>query len=232
VKIKIINPNTSAEMTDSIYRVARLYAAPGTELVVRSPATGPLSIDCLYDEALAQAGVLEEVKSGVSNTCDGFVIACFNDPALFAAREISFQPVVGIGEASLFTACYLGYRFSILSNLDSEEAAMWELVKRYGLESRCASVRPAGVEVMECEEDPTIVETALVRAGRLAVEKDKAEVLCLGCAGMAGMDRALEQALAVPVIDPVAAGLKAVEGLVACGKKTSKVLSFRAPKEI
>jgi allantoin racemase len=231
VKIKIINPNTSMEMTESIHRVARLYAAPDTELVVRSPASGPLSIDCLYDEALALAGVLAEIKSGESDGFDGFVIACFNDPALFAAREISSQPVVGIGEASLFSACYLGYRFSILSNLDSEEAAMWELVKRYGLESRCASIRPAGVEVMECEADPNNVETALVRAGRLAVDEDRAEVLCLGCAGMAGMDRALEQALAVPVIDPVAAGLKAVEGLVACGKKTSKILSFRTPRQ-
>jgi allantoin racemase len=231
VKIKIINPNTSRDMTEAISRVAHSYAAQGTELVVRSPSAGPQSIDCLYDEALSLSGVLAEIGSGLSNGCDGFVIACFNDPALFAAREISIPPVVGIGEASLFTACYLGYRFSILSNLDSEEAAMWELVKRYGLESRCASIRPAGVEVLECEADPKNVKTALVRAGKLALEQDKAEVLCLGCAGMAGMDLALERALKAPVIDPVAAGVKAVEGLVACGKKTSKVLSFRTPIE-
>jgi len=232
MKIKIINPNTSAGMTESISRIAAQYAAADTELVVTSPRSGPLSIDCLYDEALAQAGVLEEVKSGIEKGCDGFIIACFNDPALFAAREICSEPVVGIGEASLFTACYLGYRFSILSNMDNEEAAMWELVKRYGMETRCSSIRPSGIAVMECEEDVKVMEKGLIRAGRVAVEKDRAEVLCLGCAGMAGMDRALEQALSVPVIDPVAAALKAVEGLIVCGKKTSKILSFRTPSKL
>jgi allantoin racemase len=230
LRIKIINPNTSREMTESIARAAKKYANRDTELVVTNPHSGPLSIDCLYEEALSLAGVLEEVQRGLADHIDGFVIACFNDPGLYAARELSSVPVVGIAESSFFFACMLGYRFSIISNLKSEEAAMWELVRRYGIERRCASVRPAEVEVLDCERDREKVERALARAGRLAIQEDKAEVLCLGCAGMAEMDKALEVSLGVPVIDPVAAGVKVIEGLVTCEKKTSKISSFRFPQ--
>lgn len=230
MRIKIINPNTCKKMTESIAKKVVNYAASGTEIVVTNPQSGPYTIDSLYDEALSLAGVLEEIKSGIIDEYDGFIIACFNDPALFAARELSIAPVVGIAEASFFAACMLGYRFSILSNLSSEEAAMWEVVKRYGIESRCASVRPAGVEVLDCENDKTAVKNALVQAGRLAIKKDKAEVLCLGCAGMVDLDKDLEIELGVPVIDPVVAALKAIEGLISCGKRTSKILSFRSLK--
>ena len=230
MRIKIINPNTCKEMTESIAQAVKCYAAFGTEIVVTNPQSGPFTIDSLYDEALSLKGVLEEIKSGIADKYDGFIIACFNDPGLFAARELSIAPVIGIAEASFFAACMLGYRFSILSNLNSEEAAMWELVKRYGIESRCASVRPAGVNVLDCENDKIVVKNALVQAGRLAIEKDKAEVLCLGCAGMVNLDKDLEIELGVPVIDPVVVALKAIEGLISCGKKTSKILSFRLPK--
>lgn len=230
MRIKIINPNTSQKMTESIARAAQKYAHQGTELVVTNPRSGPRSIDCLYEEALSLAGVLEEVERGLADNIDGFVIACFNDPGLFAARELSSVPVVGIAESSFFFACMLGYRFSIISNLKSEDAAMWELVKRYGIGLRCASVRPADVEVLDCERNREKVKKGLARAGRLAIREDKAEVLCLGCAGMTEMDKALEKELGIPVIDPVAAGVKAIEGLVACEKRTSKISSYRFPK--
>lgn len=230
MRIKIINPNTCKEMTESIAKVVVNYAAPGTEIVVTNPQSGPFTIDSLYDEALSLKGFLEEIKSGIADKYDGFIDACFGDPGLFAARELSIAPVVGIAEASFFTACMLGYRFSILNTLDSDEATMWELLKRYGIESRCASIRPAGVEVLDCENDRTAVKNALIQAGRLAIKKDRAEVLCLGCAGMAGLDKDLEIELGIPVIDPVVAALKAIEGLISCGKRTSKILSFRLPK--
>lgn len=230
MRIKIIIPNTCKEMAKSISEVVVDYAAPGTKIVVTNIQSGPITIDNLYDEALSLRGVLEEIKSGIVDGYDGFIISCFNDPGLYAARELSIAPVVGIGEASIFTACMLGYKFSILSNLDSEEAAMRELVKRYGIESRCASIRPAGVEVLDCENDRIKVKNSLIKAGDLAIKKDKAEVLCLGCAGMAGLDKDLEIELGVPVIDPVIAALKAIEGLISCGKRTSKILSFRLPK--
>lgn len=231
MRIKIINPNTSEDMTRSIGVTAKKYARQDTEIVAVSPERGPISIEDFYDEALAAVGVMEEVKKGLSEGFDGYITACFGDPGLYACREITEAPVIGIAEASLFMACMLGYKFSILSILKRFGAAMEELVKKYGLESRCASVRCTDVAVLDFEKDREKAKDALLKVGRQAIEEDGAEVLCLGCAGMVGLDEDLEKELKVPVIDPVVAAVKIIEGIIDYGKKTSKILTFRFPEE-
>ncbi len=128
-------------------------------------------------------------------------------------------------------ACMLGSKFSILSILSRFETAMYELVTKYGLESRCSSVRCTDVAVLDFEKDRVKARDALLTSGREAVELDKAEVLCLGCAGMAGFDEELEKELGVPVIDPVVAAVKMMEAVVSYGKKTSKILTFQYPEK-
>ena len=122
MKIKIINPNTSADMTRSIRAAAQRYARSETEIVTVSPERGPITIEDHYDEVLAAVGAMEEVKKGLSEGFDGYIIACFGDTGLYACRELTEAPVVGIAEASLLMACMLGYKFSILSILFSRFA--------------------------------------------------------------------------------------------------------------
>ena len=230
MKIKIINPNTCLDMTRSIEVVAKKYAGPETGITAVSPERGPISIEDYYDEALATIGVLEEVKKGVEEGYDGYIIACFGDPGLYPSRELSEAPVIGIAEASFYMACALGPKFSILSILERFKAPMEELVRKYGLENRCASVRCSNIAVLDFEKDKLKARDALVNAGKQAIEEDGAEVLCLGCAGMVGFDRELERELGVPVIDPVVAAVKTIEGIISYGKKTSKIRTFQTPE--
>lgn len=231
MKIKIINPNTCLAMTKSIELCAKKYANPGTEIVAVSPERGPITIEDYYDEALATVGVMEEIRKGQLEGFDGYITACFGDPGLYQGRELCSVPVIGIAEASLFMACMLGYKFSIISILERFKAPMEELVKKYGVEGRCASVRCTDVPVIEFEQDKSKGEKALYKAGKEAVELDGAEVLCLGCAGMVGFDEVLEKKLGIPVIDPVAAAVKFLEGIISYGKKTSKIMTFRVPEK-
>jgi allantoin racemase len=217
-------------MTREIEKAGKKYARSDTELVVVSPERGPVSVESMYDEALSQLGVLEEVKKGMAEGCDGFVIACFGDPALYAARELAEVPVLGIAEAAMLMACMLGHKFSILTVLQRCVPTMEELVIRYGLERRCASVRASNMSVLELEEDSRRTEEVLTELGRKAMEKDGAEVLLLGCAGMAGVDRQLESQLGIPVIDGTVAAVKFLEALYDYGKKTSKFRTFQYPE--
>ena len=227
MRIKIINPNTCLEMTKSIELCAKKYANLDTEIIAVSPDRGPITIEDHYDEALATVGVMEEIIKGQLEKYDGYITACFGDPGLYQGREISEAPVVGIAEASMFMACMLGNKFSIISTLKRFKAPMEELIKRYGIENRCASIRCTDIPVLEFEQNKAKCEELLLKLGKEAVSLDGAEVLCLGCAGMVGFDNILEKELGVPVIDPVAAAVKFLEGIIKYGKKTSKVMTFR-----
>ena len=114
--IKVINPNTTASMTEKIGDCARTVAAVGTIIDAVNPAMGPASIESHYDEALAVPGLLDEIAKGEREGVDGYVIACFGDPGLDAARELAVGPVVAIAEAAMRTATFLGRGFSVVTH--------------------------------------------------------------------------------------------------------------------
>jgi allantoin racemase len=230
MRILVINPNTSEGMTRDIHEEAARYARPGTEIETTSPAWGPRSIEGHYDDIVAAAATLEVVRER-SDDFDGVVIACFGDPGLFAAREISRVPVVGIAEASMLMACTVAHRFSVVTVLPRVKPWIEDTVRLHGLEARCASVRTTPLTVQDCERDPAAAEREIVRAGRLAIEEDGAEAICLGCAGMGPLDKAVEAELRVPVLDGVACAVKLLEGLFDYGLETSRVAGFKQPEE-
>lgn len=229
MRILVINANTTEEMTQDIADEARRYARPDTEIEAVSPAWGPRSIEGHYEEELAAVATLEVIRERASSF-DGVVIACYGDPGLFAAREVSRVPVVGIAEASMLMACTVAHRFSIVTVLPRVKPLLEDMVRLHGLESRCASIRTTPLSVLDCERDPTAAEREIVKASRVAIDEDGAEAICLGCAGMGPLDKAVQAQVGVPVLDGVACAVKLVEGLVDYDLSTSRVAAFKEPE--
>jgi allantoin racemase len=229
MRILVINPNTTEEMTDDIGRQARRYAHPETEIEAVSPAWGPRSIEGHYEDQLAAVATLEVIQEHGSGF-DGVVIACFGDPGLHAAREVSPVPVVGIAEASMLMACTVAHSFSIVTVLPRIRPMFESMVGLHGLENRCASIRTTPLSVLDCERDPAAAGREIVKAARLAIDEDGAEAICLGCAGMGPLDKTVEAELGVPVLDGVACAVKLIESLVDYGLSTSRVAAFKPPE--
>jgi len=230
MRILLINPNTSEDFTTGIEATARRYALPTTEVVAMNPAAGPRSIESMYDELLSAPGTLQLLLKEEDNF-DAFVIACYgNHSTTYAAREITRKPVLEISEASMYVACMLGHKFSIISTNAEWGPIMWNTVRQYGLTDRCASVRTAGMPVLALESDSKEAAYRPIRdEARRAIEEDGAEVICLGCAGMVDLDKELEKELDVPVLDGVICALKLLEGVLGYGVRTSTRLSYAQP---
>lgn len=224
----IINPNTTEAMTRDIEAEARRYARPDTEIEAISPAWGPASIEGHFEEELSAVASLEAIARRGSEF-DGVVLACYGDPGLYAARELSPVPVVGIAEASMHMACLVAHRFSVVTVLPRIRPLLEDVVRRYGMADRCASVRSTSLAVLDIEKDPDAARREIAEEGRRAVEVDGAEAICLGCAGMGPLDKEVEADLGVPVIDGVAAAVKMLEGIADYGIATSRVAAFQEP---
>ena len=229
MRILFINPNTSQSFTEKIQAIATQYALPTTQVAAMNPSSGPRSIESIYDELLSSAGTLELALAQRDNF-DAFVLACYSDhPTVYALREITDKPIIGIAEASMYVACMLGYKFSIVTTNDEWEPLLWDAVKHYGLAERCASVRTTGMAVLALESNEQDEQVLIEQAARKAIQEDHAEVICLGCAGMTGLDKLLEETLSVPVVDGVVSALKLLEGLVGYGIRTSKRRAYAQP---
>ena len=231
MKIKLINPNTTQSMTDSIYNMAVRYADADTEITAVSPLTGPDSIECYVDEYLAVPGVIQEViKGDKEENADAFIIACFGDPGLAAAREVTEKPVLGICESAITTAKFIAPYFSVVSVLDRSRKVTEDVVTAYGAESFCRSIRTTGLSVLEFGKNPEKGLKALAEQGRRAVEEDGAECILLGCAGFVDFVDRLREELGVPVLDGVMPAVKLAEALVKMNVKTSKANTWKAPE--
>jgi len=222
MKIKVINPNTTASMTQKIAKAAIAVASPGTEIIACNPAMGPVSIEGHYDEALSVIGILEEIKKGEAAGVDGYVIACFGDPGLLAARELAKGPVLGIAEAAMHAASLIATGFSIVTTLSRTRVIAQHLVANYGMTHFCRKIRAIDLPVLELEDENSNARKTILAECRQALIEDGAGAIVLGCGGMADLSAQLSQELGVPVIDGVSVAVKFVEALVSLGLNTSK----------
>jgi allantoin racemase len=226
--IKVVNPNTSLEMTALVERSAKAVAAPGTTVRAVSPAMGPESIESHYDEALSVPGLLTEIAAGELSGVDGYVVACFGDPGLDAARELARGPVVGIAEAAMRTAAYLGRGFTVVTTLPRTRGRAWDLAERYGMRGLCRGVHACDIPVLELDRDPAALDVVATACAR-AVEEDGADAVVLGCAGMTDWAAPIAAAIGVPVVDGVQSAVLAVQALVEMGLRTGKRDEFAVP---
>jgi allantoin racemase len=231
MRIFVINPNTSQTMTDHIRVALEAVKRFDTELTVTCPDRGPETIESAYDEAFAIPPTLELVKKANEAGYDAVILACFSDPGLEAAREISKIPVIGIEESTLHMAAMLGAKFSIMTPRKKRIPSKYEHVHIRGLSHFLASVRSLDLSVAETDSDPAKTKQRLMEVAKVAAVKDGAEVIIMGCAGMAGYAREIEEALNVKVLDPAAVALKTAEAMVDLGLTHSKAGLFATPPE-
>jgi len=224
MKLLVINPNTTASMTDKIAVAARAVARPDTEIVAANSQNGPASIQGFLDVATCVPGLLDEVARHPD--VDAIVVACFDDTGVDAVRSLVSVPVLGIGEAAYHAASMISTKFSVITTLSRSVPGLENNLMRYGLAQKCARVRATDIPVLKLEEGDPATLTKIRSEIAVAIEQDKAEAIVLGCAGMADLMSQLSEEFGLPVIDGVAAGVTFAEALVNNKLKTSKIGAY------
>lgn len=231
MRILVINPNSTVSMTAQIGECARRAAFAGTVIEAANPRGTPVSIEGHADEALAVPAMLELIRAGEARGVDAYVIACFDDPGLAAAREVARGPVIGICQAGVQVASTIASRFSVVTTLPRSVPIIEDLVAGYGAAGRCRNVRAVNMPVLALEQEPETCELRLLHEIRAARDEDGAEAVLLGCAGMSDLCERLQAQTGVPVIDGVSAAVKLAEGLVGGRYLTSKIGAYDFPRE-
>jgi allantoin racemase len=220
MKIFIINPNSDTGMTGLIQETAEEYAKEEFDVLCQPTPGAPGFIENYQDQINAGPGMIQLIKE-YEKEYDAFLIACHYDPNLDVMKEITPCPVIGIGEASMKIASMLGHSFSIITTDIHSIPIHEELTRKYHFHGLLASVRAPGTEMAKLQEEQKFMKTA-----QAALAEDMAEVIILGCAGMSGLGKRLQEKLGVPVLDGVECGLIIASGLVKYGVSTSKIRRY------
>jgi allantoin racemase len=198
------------------------FVGPGTRVEARPHGKGPASIESMWEEYLSVPGLLESVVELEREGFDAVVPGCFGDPGIDGARELVRIPVLGPGATSMLVAANLGHRFSIVTVLENVVRPLENLARLTGIESKLASVRQIGIPVLELNRDPAFTFGRLLEVCRETIERDRADVLVLGCGTLSFRAGEAQDALGVPVVNPLQVTLKMAELLVSSGLSHSK----------
>lgn len=211
-RLLVINPNTTASITDLVVRHVRAAIGPGYDVV---PATGRFGCAYITSEACYAVGAhaaldcLERHGAG----CDAVLLACFGDPGLFALKEVSRVPVLGLAEASMLEATEPAGRFAIVTGGAAWKPMLERFAAQLGYADRLASVRTVALTGGEIAANPDAALAVLARESCAAAQRDGAQAVILGGAGLAGLAARIADRVPVPVLDSVLVGARRIAAL-------------------
>lgn len=205
----VVNPNSTAEMTDRIGAEARQYLPANIDMSTRTNPGGPPSIQGAADGKEALPGTLEILQK---TDFDLAIIACFDDTGL---TETAKKNVFGIGQAAMQAAHDLRQPYAVLTTSELSVPVLEANAKLYGLTDTLICIRASTIAVLDFEQQRDSANKRLIAAARKLMEDHpELRTIVLGCAGMGGLAEEMEQHLNLKVIDPIKAAVtKAVKTL-------------------
>jgi allantoin racemase len=216
-RIRVINPNSNEAVTQAMSEALEPLRLPsGPEIVCSTLKEGPFGVETQADVESVTMPLRRMVEA--DNASDAFVIACYSDPGLHVCREGTTRPVFGIAECGVLTALARAERFGVIAVRQRSIARHVRYLRQMGLIDRLAGERPLEMSVAETASgDKTLGR--MIEVGRELKERDGADAIVMGCAGMARHRRPLEDALDIPVIDPTQAAVTMALGAVQLARR-------------
>ncbi|WP_293811067.1 aspartate/glutamate racemase family protein [uncultured Bosea sp.] len=214
--VYVINPNSTERVTREIdVAIAPLRMAGGPAIECLTLADGPPGIQSQRDVDGLIPALLKRAAS-LENDASAFVVACFSDPGMHALREQSTKPVLGIAECGVLTALTLGQRFGIVAMLQNSIPRHLRYLGAMGMMGRFAGDLPVNLTIQEMADERVTLER-MIGVGRTLRDTHHADVLVMGCAGMARFREPLERALGIPIVEPTQAAVTMAIGRVRLG---------------
>jgi allantoin racemase len=215
-RILVINPNSTEAVTRAIDDAMAPLRFPGApEIRCVTLAEGPPAVESQSDADSVILPLCRLIRETEVETA-AFVIACFSDPGLFAAREATSKPVLGIAECGILTALTLGHRFGVISILALSVPRHLRYIAAMGIRDRLVADLPIGLGVLELGDARTAL-ARMIEIGRRMRDQQGADVLVMGCSGMARYRDELEDAVQLPVVEPTQAAVAMAIGRLRLG---------------
>lgn len=211
----VLNPNTSQEVSAALHaQIAAELAGKGARLHATTAALGARYIASEASYAIAGHATLDAWATHAQQhgVPDAVLIGCFGDPGLFALREVSERPVVGLAEAAMREAAALAgpARFAVVTGGAAWEPMLWRLARMLDLHERLACIRTVELTGPELAADRPAGEAALHAACLQALREPGVRAIVVGGAALGGFAARMAASLPVPLVDSVSAGARAL----------------------
>jgi len=220
MKILFVKPFGTDRYNVIIDKILNRVKRSDTDVVVTNLKKGPTYLDYHYYKYLIMDELIEKAIGAEKDGFDGVIFACFLDPGVLEAKEVVDIPVTGTHEPTIHLAAMLGHRFTVVTNSDKSAPSMANLVRHYGLESKCVGSGSIQMSLDEIFGNPEKCKDKVLEAVKWTKERG-ADVLAMACTiqsayfiDTCGFSRNTFQIDGITILDPNIVGLKTMEMLI------------------
>lgn len=209
MRLLVLNPNATTEMTDRIGAEVTRHLPKGIDLILRTNLDGPASIQGHADGLAAQPGTLALLAQ---TPFDVAVIGCFDDTGL---SQTPVKSVIGLGESAMRQADQTGQPYAVLTTSELSVPILTANAQAYGADVNLVCIRASKIEVLDFETHRALASARLITAAQVLLsDHPEIETIVLGCAGMGGLAAELQNAVDIAIIDPIPAAIDAALALM------------------
>ena len=224
MKLTVVIPVTddTGDLGKKERDLIRSHLLSDTELEIVTIQKGFPAIESELHAVFNAPSVVLAAKAAYERGSDGVFVDCFDDPGVFACRELLPIPVLGGYRPALSMAQLLAERYAVITTdragIQSEER------KARASGFNPAVIRAVNMEVLELRDDQDQRLRRLTEACLDLWETERCTAVVLGCTGMCGVAKELQQTLReaglpMTVVEPYFTGLVQLESLVRLGYK-------------
>jgi allantoin racemase len=203
VKLLIINPvghNTWNEQDRKIYQ----SFDPTSEMSVVSLPKGPPSVETpkAHREVIP---LIIDIAKRMYHDFDAIAVNCFLDPAVDTLKKTITKPVIAPCESSLALASITGTKIGVVTVHGQALSMIRHKVRRLDRHRKVKAIAGIPLGVLDLDKNPDQTKGRIVEESRRLQEKYRVDTICLGCTGLGGLARSVQEEVEISIVDPIGA---------------------------
>ena len=211
IEICIINPYASAISDEKIKLCAQKILDKNSSIFISDKSLQENYYD-LHSETLNISKLINAVET--NNSSDAFIVISFEDIGIDTIRKITSKPIIGLGEATFYTANIIANKFSIITNLSQSHEALKNNLIKYDMEHKCVSINSIEVPVLDMETMSKSNLDKLDNEIQRTITEDDPEAIIITSPGIYTLSKNLSEKFNIPIIEGVTTATALIENFV------------------
>ena len=222
IEICIINPYASAISNQKIKHCALKVIDKDSSIFINDENSEEDYFE-LHSETINISKLLKVVEK--NNSSDAFIIISFEDIGVDTIRKVTSKPIIGIGEASFYTANIIANKFSVITNLSHSHEALKNNLIKYDMDHKCVSIKSIEVPVLDMDTMSKSNLNKLNNEIQRTIKEDDPEAIIITSPGILNLSKNLSNKFNIPIIEGVTAATALMENFAKLDLQIKKFVS-------
>ena len=222
IEICIINPYATAISNQKIKRCGLRVIDKDSSIFINNENSEEDYFD-LHSETINISKLLKVVEK--NNSSDAFIIISFEDIGVDTIRKVTSKPIIGIGEASFYTANIIANKFSVITNLSHSHEALKNNLIKYDMDHKCVSIKSIEVPVLDMDTMSKSNLNKLDNEIQRTITEDDPEAIIITSPGILNLSKNLSNKFNIPIIEGLTAATALMENFAKLDLQIKKFVS-------